>query len=65
MHFYRLDGWKGTIVADPAEVHAWRFVSVEDVWRDMQESPDSFTAWFRDELRAVSYFLTEHPDAIR
>ncbi len=52
-------------MADPAEVHAWRFVSIRDVRRDMQESPDSFTAWFRDELRAVKYFSDRESDALR
>ncbi|CAL8468916.1 g8457 [Coccomyxa elongata] len=61
---FRLDGWEGTVVADPAEVHAWRFVSIGDVRRDMQESPDSFTAWFRDELHAVKYFSDGESDAI-
>lgn len=60
---FRLNGWEGTVVADPAEVHAWRFLSVEEVWRDMQESPDSYTVWCKDELHAVNYFLTELPDA--
>lgn len=49
----RLDGWEGQLVADPGEVHAWRFADVHEVRDDMQEHPDSYTAWFRDEIRAL------------
>ena len=49
--------------ADPAEVHAWRFASVKDIELDMQHCPDSYTAWFRNELRATDLSASDHRTA--
>lgn len=54
MMLCRLDGWEGRVEADSAEVHAWRYVSLDDIRLDMQRSPDNYTAWFRDELHATN-----------
>jgi isopentenyl-diphosphate delta-isomerase len=32
---------------DSDEVNAWKYMSIEDIRKDMQENPESYTAWFR------------------
>lgn len=32
---------------DPAEVSAWKWISAEELRRDMEEHPEQYTAWFR------------------
>ena len=32
----RLNNWEGTVKADPAEVHAWKFGRVSDIVADME-----------------------------
>jgi len=51
-----LDGWEGSVVPDQGEVNAWQYVSVVEIQLGMRVIPEDYTAWFRDELRAVDYF---------
>ncbi len=50
----RLDNWEGTVKADPAEVHAWRFGRVSDIQGDMELHAQNYTPWFRAEVHAVA-----------
>ena len=50
----RLDNWQGVVIADPAEVHAWKFAEVPDIQADMDLHPDDYTAWFKAEVHAVA-----------
>ena len=50
----RLDNWQGEVIADPAEVHAWKFAEVPDIQADMERHPDEYTAWFRAEVHAIA-----------
>jgi isopentenyl-diphosphate Delta-isomerase len=48
-----LGTWDGTPVPDPAEVAEWRWVSTDDLRREVHETPAAFTYWLRlalDEL---------------
>jgi isopentenyl-diphosphate delta-isomerase len=45
------------IQADPAEIDAWRFVSIPELEAEMDQNPDRFTPWFKIEWRR----LRQHP----
>lgn len=50
----RLDNWQGEIIADPAEVHAWKFAGISDLQADMKLHPDDYTPWFKAEVYAIA-----------
>ena len=50
----RLNNWEGTVKADPAEVHAWRFGRVSDILADMELHALKYTPWFRAEVHAIA-----------
>ncbi len=33
-----------------------RYVAVEDIRREMEQRPEEFTVWFREELASLGYF---------
>ena len=45
------------IQADPAEIDAWRYVSIPELEAEMDQKPDRFTPWFKIEWRR----LRQHP----
>lgn len=45
-----LGRWDGTPRPDPDEVGEWRWVDPEQLARDVGETPESFTVWFRQAL---------------
>ena len=49
----RLDNWRGEVVADSAEVHAWKYARLPDILANMNLHPDDYTPWFRAEAHAV------------
>ena len=40
-------------IVHPEEVAAWRWISTESVERELADTPESFTPWFRLELMAL------------
>jgi isopentenyl-diphosphate delta-isomerase len=41
----------GTPDPDPAEASDWRWMSLDDIARDMETRPDAYTIWFRKMCR--------------
>lgn len=39
--------WDGDPAPDPDEVDGWRWVPLADIQREVRETPERFTAWFR------------------
>lgn len=39
--------YNGVINPDPGEVHAFRFLSVDELTRQLSAAPEQFTSWFR------------------
>jgi isopentenyldiphosphate isomerase len=50
----RLNDWEGTVKADSAEVHDWKFGRVSDIQADMELHAQNYTPWFRAEVHAVA-----------
>jgi isopentenyl-diphosphate delta-isomerase len=44
-------------VPDPREVDSWRWVSVDDLRRDVMENGSHYTAWFKIYLDELSELL--------
>jgi len=42
-----------TVVANSTEISDWRYLGADDVDRELDADPDSFTPWFRLEWRAL------------
>lgn len=42
-----IDPAEVAVVPNPAEVMAWRFVSIADLRQEMRDGPATFTPWFR------------------
>ncbi len=53
---HRLDGYTGGVHVDTSEVQAVRWVSLEEVKREMQEFPWRFTQWFQEEIAHLQWF---------
>lgn len=53
----RLNGWDGELTLDPAEVQAWRWMNLEDVYTDIKENPDRYTSWIKAELSVLKALL--------
>ncbi|MCA8962357.1 MAG: isopentenyl-diphosphate Delta-isomerase [Planctomycetes bacterium] len=50
----RVDGERAArVVIDPAEIAAWEWVPRAEVGRRIEESPQSFTPWFRMEWAVI------------
>eukprot|EP00195_Chlamydomonas_chlamydogama_P005946 CAMPEP_0202906898 /NCGR_PEP_ID=MMETSP1392-20130828/40640_1 /ASSEMBLY_ACC=CAM_ASM_000868 /TAXON_ID=225041 /ORGANISM="Chlamydomonas chlamydogama, Strain SAG 11-48b" /LENGTH=196 /DNA_ID=CAMNT_0049595581 /DNA_START=47 /DNA_END=634 /DNA_ORIENTATION=+ len=52
---YRLDNYEGRVTFNEEEVSAVRFAKVSDIQHEMQENPDNFTVWFREELNSLNW----------
>jgi isopentenyl-diphosphate delta-isomerase len=46
--------YDGLVVPDPAEVSAWKWLSLSDVVADQRWQPDAYTVWFRHYLHERS-----------
>jgi len=50
--------WSGTPLPNADEVGEWRYVSLEDMAKEVAESPEEFTVWFRIALPRVLEHLS-------
>lgn len=51
-HVY-LGNHSGTVRPNDSEIDAVRYVSIEELDRELAESPEQFTPWFKQEWRAL------------
>lgn len=49
--------YNGTILPDPAEVHAYKFVSPAAIQHMLDEEPDTFTHWFHLAFPKITAYL--------
>jgi isopentenyl-diphosphate Delta-isomerase len=43
--------YNGTPAVNPDEVDDWKYVSINELQRDIQENPEQYTVWFREIVR--------------
>eukprot|EP00775_Hariotina_reticulata_P011760 gene11760-11906_t len=53
---YKLEGFSGQVVVNPAEVSEFKFVELQDLREQMCAEPGFFTKWFRDEIQLLRFF---------
>jgi isopentenyl-diphosphate delta-isomerase len=51
--------YNGPVNPDPAEVHAYRYLPVNEIIRLVEAHPEQFTSWFRLALPKVLEYLRE------
>ncbi|GLI63285.1 hypothetical protein VaNZ11_006191 [Volvox africanus] len=54
---YRLNGYEGPISFNEQEVSECKWVSLEELQREMSDRPDEFTIWFREEIQSLDFFI--------
>lgn len=47
---FRLDGWEGKVFLDDDEVQNWKWVTLKDLYSDIEKQPDKYTSWIKAEL---------------
>lgn len=53
---YRVDGWRGQVQWNPAEVSEVAFRELTDLRQQMAAEPEMFTQWFREEVQLLGWF---------
>jgi isopentenyl-diphosphate delta-isomerase len=49
--------YNGPIEPNPEEVADWKWISIEDLKKDIEENPDNYTPWFKIALNRVIDFV--------
>jgi isopentenyl-diphosphate delta-isomerase len=52
--------YSGEPKINPEEVERWKWMSIEDVAKDMQLHPEIYTVWFKIIFDEFYHFLEEH-----
>jgi isopentenyl-diphosphate delta-isomerase len=52
--------YSGEPKINPEEVESWKWMSIEDVAKDMQLHPEIYTVWFKIIFDEFYHFLEEH-----
>jgi len=52
--------YNGAPVINTEEAESWKWMSIEDVKKDMQLSPEIYTVWFRIIFDEFYHYLEEH-----
>jgi isopentenyl-diphosphate delta-isomerase len=55
-----LGRYKGEPVINPDEVHAWKWMDIQDIKRDLKVRPEQYTAWFRIIFDRFHQYLTQN-----
>lgn len=42
------------------EVESWKWMSIDDIKKDMQENPDDYTAWFKIIFEEFNHYIENH-----
>lgn len=53
--------FNGLPVVNPDEVAQWKWMSLDDLQKDLSENPHHYTVWFRIAFDRVRSHLTQHP----
>ncbi|MFH1445673.1 MAG: isopentenyl-diphosphate Delta-isomerase [Nanoarchaeota archaeon] len=57
-----IGSFDGEPSANPKEVDDWKWVSAEELERDVQENPDKYTYWFKEALKRVISYMKENKE---
>lgn len=52
--------YEGEPAINPAEVESWKWMAIEDIRKDMDVHPETYTVWFRIIFGEFHHFLEEH-----
>jgi isopentenyl-diphosphate delta-isomerase len=47
---------------NPEEVHTWKYLSLENIEQEIQNSPERYTSWFKLMLAKIKSIRNEHID---